>query len=351
MKLVYPVSLKDFAALQVPFTTQPGKNAGFKAALLACALIAALGIFCIIEGLGIPVGAFLIGLAMLAAAAAYAYDKLSVSKARQKHEHNLAAGYQKIHCRGKRIFEAGPSGYTFSCECGTTTRPWSELTQLSENENFFAVGTRAGTQILPKSAFASPAEVTEFRALVAGKLNQSKPLTSRHVDFALTGHDRRSARLLHLREGGGWRLWLKFVLTYACIAWGCVVIWKYISPSRNLTLLAVMIGVLVAAPVLKILVRRRARYFGQLRIYFSEEGLHLQDPVNQARTPWSRFIGYLEDSNVLLLYYNPQIYRIIPKRVLTGPAEEFRTLVAVKIPRFDYRNPHPEVKALSATAS
>lgn len=86
MRLTYAVGLEDFRALQPPFVLRAGKNAGFKGVLVACGLIALLGAFCLVEGFGVLVAAFLIGLGVVAAGLAYLYDKRSVSKTQEAYE-------------------------------------------------------------------------------------------------------------------------------------------------------------------------------------------------------------------------------------------------------------------------
>lgn len=93
--------------------------------------------------------------------------------------------------------------------------------------------------------------------------------------------------------------------------------------------------------------RRQTHYLGPLRMYFSDDGLHLQDPASQGRTRWDQFLGYLEDSKMFLLYHNPKLYRIIPKRVLGNRGQEFRSVVETKLPRFKYRKPFPAGKVVS----
>jgi len=197
-----------------------------------------------------------------------------------------------------------------------------------------------GGQTIPKSAFTSAAEMTEFRALVTGKLNQDKPLTSRHFDFVRTSVDYRQARFLHLLKGGGWRGVLKSLAVFACAVYTVVALWRPLA-AHNPAILAGLIGGIVGLPLLKFMRQRRKYYFGPLTVYFSDEGLYLQDPHNQSRIPWSQFIGYVEDSKTLLLYHNPKLYRSVPKRALIGSAAGFRALVAAKLPRYDYRNPTP----------
>jgi len=42
---------------------------------------------------------------------------------------------------------------------------------------------------------------------------------------------------------------------------------------------------------------------------------------------------------LILLYYSARLYRIVPRRALTGQAAQFRALVRAKLPRHDYPNP------------
>ena len=67
MKIEYAISIDDFRALQRPFSLRAGASAGFKGTVVACAVIAVLGIYCLIEGFGLAVGGFLISLAAVAA--------------------------------------------------------------------------------------------------------------------------------------------------------------------------------------------------------------------------------------------------------------------------------------------
>jgi hypothetical protein len=183
MQLSYAITFDEFKELQPPFTVRLGSRFGFKAVVAACVLIASLGVFCLIQGLGVAVGGFLFNLGLIAALAACFYEQSSVNAKRKEYERNLALTYQSLHCRDQRIFAADEDGFTASCKCGTVTRPWQELVRLSETNTHFALTTKMGGHVIPKAAFPSEAEVTRFRAFATGKLNHDKPLTASHVDF------------------------------------------------------------------------------------------------------------------------------------------------------------------------
>ena len=196
------------------------------------------------------------------------------------------------------MFAVDENGLTASCACAIVTQPWSELASLSENATHFALGTKAGGHVLPKSAFSSESQITEFRAFVSVKLNQDKWVTSPHIDFTCTPEDYRAAYLLHTLQGGGWRFPGKKACDVGLTgAWGCLVIWRYVTASRDPVVLVGLIAMLVGAPAFGMIMRsRKKRYLGPLRLYFSDDGLHAQYPAKQSRRPWSQFcLGYLED--------------------------------------------------------
>jgi len=338
MKVTYAISLEDYRATQPPFGLRPGHNAGFKGILAVCSLLVLLGIFCVIKGLGISTGSFLIGLAVCAAVLAYFYDQRSVSKTKEKYERGLSAAYQRIHCRDERTLEANETGLMTSCKCGNIKRPWSEFAWFSENNSVFFVGTKTEGQLVPKSAFSSEGEITRFRALFQERLSSNLPITSRPIDFAYSAQDFRDARNLHVIKGGGWRRLTGNLATSGISAYGVYAIWSYVSPHRDPALLCGLISALIGVPLLRGMRPRKKHYLGPQRIYFSEQGLHLQNSGTLARNTWDQFIGYLEDSRIFLLYYSPRTYRIIPRRALASSEGEFRTLLAAKLRPYNARH-------------
>lgn len=339
MKITFAISLEDYRAIQPAFVGRAGRNAGFKGVLVVCSLMSLLGVYCTIQGLGISTGAFLIGLSICSGGVAYLFDKKSVGKTKEKYETSLVAAYQRMHCHDHRTLDCDDAGFTVSCRCGTVTRPWSELAQFSENTSLFFVGTKTDGQIVPKSAFSSEGEITEFRAVFLEKLGGD--VTSRHIDFSYTTEDFRHARILHVFEGGGWRRLAGSLATFAFSAFGVYVIWDYLSPHRNLAVLCGLTGALLGIPLLKARRKLRKHYFGPQRIYFGEQGLHLQNSGTLARNSWTQFIGYLENRHIFLLYYTPRTYRIIPRRALIGCEAAFRALLEVKVRRFNDKRPLP----------
>jgi|SRR5450755_3132396 len=185
MRLCYPVTLEDFRTSRSPFATRAGDNAGVKGVLLASGGICVLGVLCVVQGYGVAPGTLAIGLGLLAAGAAYAWDKRCVDRAKQKHERKTLAAYRQQHCRDERIFETTLDGYRFSCKCGTVFRTWPELEEFSEKKAFFSLRTAMGLHRLPKSAFASESRMAEFRAMVKDSRNHATPSAAKELDLVL----------------------------------------------------------------------------------------------------------------------------------------------------------------------
>lgn len=351
MKLTYAIPLEEFRTWQPAFTTQAVRNAGFQAALSVCVLVSLLGADLWVQGYGSSVGWFLMSLGVVAAAASYLLDQQSVRKARERYERSILLAYQRVHCREQRSFEAGEDGFTRSCRCGTITRPWSELTRFSEGKSLFFLGSHFDGVVVLKSAFASEGEITEFRKLVVDKLNQNRPATSRPLDFAHTSDDYRDAYFLHLLRAGGWRAGVGNLGKQILFAYVAFAIWKFTDPGSAHALGVVLAAAFLGANFLRIALMQGRHYWGPLRLYFTEAGLYSQDPGTLVWTPWKQFVGYLESDKIFLIYYNPRLYRIIPKRALAGRDDEIRAVLEANLPSYDYRTQAPGRVALTGLSS
>ena len=306
--------------------------------MVFCALLVFLGADLVTQGYGFRTGAFFIGLGVLAAAASYLLDHRSVREAKKRYERGISLAYQRLHCPDQRFLGAEESGFTLSCRCGTVTRPWTELTRFSEGKTLFVLGSNSDGVVVPKSAFSSEGEITEFRRLVIDKLNQNRPATSRPLDFAPTADDYREAYVLHLTRAGGWRVVLKNLGKQVLFAYVAFVIWSYAVPGSGQALGLVLAATFLGANFFRVSLMQCRHEGGPLRLYFSEEGLFSVGPGKLVWNPWKHFAGYLENSQVFLIYQNPRVYRIIPKRALASRGDEMRALLAANLPQFDYRN-------------
>ena len=282
----------------------------------------------------------LVGLGAVSALAAYYFEKKWFEILERATSVTLSR-LIRLYTAAKREFEVTEKDFTAACRCGKLTMPWSEMTQFSERPSHFYVGMKRAGHLIPKSAFGTEGEITEFRRLLSSKLQAQKQLSDRHLSFACRKEDYRWARILHVVNGGGYRKILSDLLRLACFIITIRVMRTSIAPYNKALFFGVFGG--LSGLVLLRLARTRTRYYlGPIKIYFSDEGLHLQDPATLSRNSWSQFIGYLESSHVLLLYHNPRFYRVIPKSALTTEGAAFRALVESKLSKFNYRCPEPK---------
>ncbi len=342
MKVEYAIPFDDFRALQKPISLQV--DVRFKGGVVVCGVMASLGIYCIIANFGLSVGGFLVGLAAVGGLAVYLHYVRSVRRAKEKYERDIALAYERLHCRDHRVVETNETGFTMTCNCGAVTYEWSQLVQFAENDRFFQLRTKADGLVLPKSAFASEGDKTEFRRLAAEQIYRTLAFASRSIELVSTKHDYWSARLLHVLRGGGWRR-LAGASLFLVGAASIFAIFHEHPPQNAIEKftrieIAIMSAVVAFSALMFVRGRKlKGTYRTALRMSFGEAGLHFQDAVAIARNPWESFCGYLEGRSIFLLYYNARLYRIIPKRALGSRETEFRELLLRKVSPFDYRNP------------
>ena len=349
MKITYGISLPEFRTLQPPPLPHAARTAFVLVMGLICLSMIIPGAALVLQQVGLgqepPAGALVtIGAGLVLGAVSYLLDLRSLRRWRRRHEEGLLAAFDRIHCRDSRTVEATSESLAMTCKCGLVARPWTELTGFTETPSFLIPITRNESFPIPKSAFASEGELTEFRRLILDKLHTDRPFNACPIEFAHTRADFWRAKLLHIRKGGGWRRVLKIAAAMAAFLCAIVVSVNGALAGRlPAWLVPLVLGSFVF--FLTRTMRLRQHYFGPLSMYFSEEGFHVVDPASQSRRRWNELAGYLEDRHVYLLYLNPRLYRIVPKRVLGHRLEDFGRLVQTALPPFDYRRRFPVANA------
>jgi hypothetical protein len=349
VKITYGISLPEFRTLQAAARPHAGRTAFALIMGLLCLSLMLPSAGVVLqqwaEGERPPDSALaMMGAGLALGVCAYLLDRRSLRHWRSKREQALLAAYAKIHCRDSRTVEATSESLTLSCKCGLLARPWTELTGFTETQWFLIPITRSESFPIPKSAFASEGEVTEFRRLILDKLHTDRPFNACPIEFAHARADFWRAKWLHVRRGGGWRRVLKIAFAMALFVYAIVFT---INGARKGQIPAWIAPVTLGAFAffLARTVRLRQHYFGPLSMYFSEEGFHVVDPGSQSRRRWNELAGYLEDRHVFLLYLNPRLYRIVPKRALGNRVSDFGRLVQTALPPFDYRRRFPVADA------
>jgi hypothetical protein len=329
----------DFRALQPPFTMRIAGSSTFKGLAIICGFIAFLGVVSISAGLGFFTATCFFASAVLFCGLGYLNQKRSVRIAKQKYETNIYLAYKQSHCPDQRSFEADDDGFQFSCKCGIVRRPWTELIRFAENDLWFFLGTKTGSQAIPKAAFNSTAAVTEFRAFATAKMGRDDRLLV-PVEFTYNYGDIQHGVRLHVLRGGGWRTRIKVWISTICIISFVGAMSYFQSPCPDKSSLGIIWGAFGAAAIvlaIRSVFRRRRFHSLPVKLYFDGEGLLAQEDTALSRIRWSQFVGYLENKHVFLFYVNPVFYQTIPKRVISNRESEIRSMISAKLPVYDYR--------------
>lgn len=343
MKLTFAISPADFRSTQQPFRPPASKWRAWRG--LTIGVIAA-GLFVTLRAVrpdssngspslgDVAAGSFLVLLGVATVALLYFVDRRAAQAAIQNYEARLSWAYQKLHCSDERTFACDENGFTFACKCGTITRPWKQLRGLTENANIFALLIADQVEVLPKSAFPTEADKTEFRRICSEIVDRDRPVTAPSITYYPTVNEYRAARLLNFTRAGGWRAFVKIYVILAVISLLFAAVWTSFVP------LAVGVVLMAIATFTALRGQKNKRwYVGQLSVGFDEQCIYIQDSVSLVRTPWEEFLGYVENQELFLLYRNPKLYRMIPRRAF-GPKEaEFRCLLERKMSRYHYRRP------------
>lgn len=337
MRVSYSVSYEAFVALQPPFT--PIEPVGYGLFFFFEWVVAITGIGFVLVIVRIayllgltswPSADLLKGVAILALGGlpllgVLIARRVSARSARRNHEEFLRASYSRLHCRDQRFVEIKEEGLVFGCACKTALKPWSQLTVLVESPASFIVAARSETQIIPKVAFPTEGDRTEFRALFSEKLNQDKTLNARTIEFVCSRADWNSVEWLRFKAGG----WLRLMILALGVCIGVAMI-LFFGPifDENARVAPPFIAAACAFAVIVVslilLFRRRpARYLGPLKISFAEDAIYVQSPVSESRIPWQFVTGCVGDKRSLILLYRPSSVLLLPLRFVPSTQSRY----------------------------
>lgn len=352
LKITYDISYEEFAALQPGIPPRPARALWYRLALVLSIAFGATGVLRLLDepwsASGGVTSSIEITLALITLGAAVAVLTQWFWNRRQRHaarahSEQLIRSYQQLHCRDERVVEVSESGFKLCCRCGVVARPWRELVSFSENDFMMNLATKSESILISKRGFAAAGEITEFRALVLDQLDQQRKSMAAYIDFSYQRQDFTYAQWLHILHGGGWKPLARRAALLSAICYFVMPAAFFTGSSRQYSLLPAYtlpaLFVLWAAYFIACLLakaRRAKHYFGPLRAWFTGDAMWLRDVAAESRIPWESYIGYLEDSRLYLLYHNPRLYRIVPKRIFDQRRERvFRDLMTSKLRRVE----------------
>ena len=346
MRIPFAISRETYLAIQPPLQMQGYQGRGFyiftRAAVLAVAVGAVLLVHHLLGTSGTMNASqadYGIAILLIAAGAtvlliAWSVPKLQARGIMRQHQEILNERYSKLHCPNDRYLETTDDGFLFGCKCKSTNYSWAQLVSVMESAQAFIIRTKDAVEVVPKPAFPDEAAVTEFRQLLLSHMDRPDAMKARAVDVHYTPGDIRWASWLHVRKGGGWR----GILLRAALSIGFAFYLGYLAVQfdpamRRDNLFYFECGAL-GLLLFMLLARRRPQYTGPLRVWFSEEALHIEYPFSLVRLEWYRLYRYLEDTHNLLLYQDDNAYLAVPQRyIAAGQREYVRSIVQAKLRR------------------
>jgi hypothetical protein len=252
----------------------------------------------------------------LALGAVWAWRRHSERSALNQQEDFLRYSYGRLHCVSKRFLETNEQGLLFGCDCGSEVTPWQKFTALIETDRNFILVTPTDKWAVPKGAFGTEAERTEFRTLASEKLSHGRSLAARSVEFTCTPQDWRNAWWLQFKLGGWSRL--AALVFFAVMETLTAVYMAGMYGEHALFTPHFWAGAYVFAALLLILVplfRKKApRPTTPLKISFAEDAIYVQSAAFLSKIDWRQVKGIAADKNSIVLSHGKNLLLLIPQR-------------------------------------
>jgi hypothetical protein len=251
--------------------------------------------------------------------------KYSARDARKQQGDFLRDSYGRLHCRDERFVETTDEGLIVGCNCESALRPWAFFSGFGETDGGFALFTGFEVVAIPKTAFHSGGEQTEFRAILAQRLNENKSSTARVIEFACTSQDWRSAAWLQFRKGGWARVAGLTLFAFFVAAYGLYQV-PYFDANVHEFSPSLFAGAFIYALLLltvALMFRRKPfQSRNPMKVWFAEDAIYVQQPVIEMRIPWAYISGFLADKKSLLLGQSDTSVILIPQRCITASQRE-----------------------------
>lgn len=339
MKLTYGITYEDFRSLFPSAAKLRKPKPALYFGMVMAALLALVGVLITLKALDIVdyrtvpegttaqgLGTIFFGIAIIGLCVWY--ERRTDATIRRKYESHLAAKFKNLHCSNNRTIECSPESLEISCACGSTSRPWTEVSAFTEGPAFFQINTRQEAHLIPKRAFASESERTEFRALVDEHVHVASALSGTRIQFVRTKADARKTRMLHMKKGLSSKQKVNIALSCAVLVWAVFYGIRAVTGNPHYAVGLGVCALSLAARFSPWIKKSKYRYFGRLNASFNADGIQIQDNVSTARYRWTDFRGYTKDSSYWLLYHTNNTYRAFPRRAFQlNQASEFNQLL------------------------
>lgn len=226
MRVSYSLSSETYKKLQPPFKAIEPLSRGLFFALYLVTIAMGVGftmltvqLDAVLSDLPPPEPGWLPSLEIFGFGAAllagvWGFRKLSERRAVQEHGEFLRDSYGRLHCRDRRFVETTKDGVVFGCDCATDPETWADVISWWEMDEEFVVSTRRNIVSIPKGAFVTEGERTEFRATLSDHVGKDT-LSQIAKLFANRGDWKRAKWLMFM--GRGWVRPAALFLWAACV--------------------------------------------------------------------------------------------------------------------------------------
>lgn len=348
MRVAYSLSFESFNKLQPPFEAIAPLGRGLFFILYFLTIVVGVGVamlsgqlYSLLRGLPAPepgwlASAEIFGFGVSLLAGVWTFRKLSARQAIKNHRDVLRESYARMHCQDRRFVETTEEGIVFGCDCKTSTDRWAEVLSWGELEGDFVVWSRRNLVSIPKEAFGTEAERTQFRSILSEHLGATKVGLSRSVEFCANPGDWRRAKWLLFKRGG----WVRSGVLLLCAAGGAIFILLALpffggsngwSASNLIGACGFTFGAVFLLDPL-----RRSPHGSRVptKVWFAEDAMYVRSDRFACRIPWGMIVWCQGDSKILLFYYRPGSVLLIPLRAI--PLAQLRYIletIVARLPR------------------
>jgi len=251
-------------------------------------------------------------------AGVWVFRKLSARRAVREQGEFFRESYARLHCRDRRFVETTQEGLVFGCDCKTEADTWADVLSWGEMDGDFVLWTRRNITSIPREAFLTEGERTQFQATLSEHVGGISVAVSRSVEFCANRGDWRRAKWLMFRRGGwvrsgGLLLWALCVAVFILIAlpfFGANDVWS--APG----LIGACAFTLAAAFLLDPLRRGPYGWTIPMKVWFAKDAIYIRSDKFALRIPWGMIVWCQADAKTLLFCYRPGCLLLIPLRAI-----------------------------------
>lgn len=328
MRVVYSLSRQAYEKLQPPFQPIGPVDRGLFFFLYLVVIEVGVGLamlsqdlYSLVRKSATPdwvMSAEIFGVGTFLLLGVWGARKLSARQSTKEHFEFLGDTYSRLHCRDRRFVETNEDGLTFGCDCGTQLDKWPGFLGASETDREFMLWTQRNFAIIPKDAFGTEAERTQFRAILSEHVESGAVALSRSVEFCANSRDWRRANWL-LFKRGGWMRSGRLLIGAFCLTIIIAFVVGVFRPDEAWSVPSVAGALVFSLACAYFLNPLRHGINGlrtSMKVNFAEDAIYARSDTFVLRIPWVTISWWQCDSKILLFCYQRKSILLIPLRAM-----------------------------------